>query len=349
MNAICRTKNHQALCSCPRGLEGNPIDRCEPRRASCSATRRCPKGEQCVGGICAAGCRRESDCLPDEVCREGACHRICNSAQQCKGPGQACIDRVCREGCTSDAGCGDDQVCDKGRCRNPCELGDPCGDCAECRTVGHQVQCSCSAGSRGDPLVACRRNYLRCSGRCRGQGETCHSGHCLKKCKSQSDCSCGEACKGELCLQKCSRSQDCQNGVRCVGGTCSPGCRSSLDCSTRESCVAGQCVDPCENTDCGAHSQCQVSQHQAVCLCVKGFQRDAIRGCRRADCFSDGQCNHDKKCVNARCVNPCLVGNPCGRNAECKVTNHEMLCVCPPGYFGNPRRKLFLFFTTFSK
>ncbi len=81
----------------------------------------------------------------------------------------------------------------------------------------------------------------------------------------------------------------------------------------------------------------QVSQHQPVCLCLKGFQRDAVRGCRRADCAVDNDCAADKKCVRGRCENPCAVSGACGRNAECRVVAHEPRCVCPPGHYGNPR------------
>ena len=36
--------------------------------------------------------RQEADCLKNEVCKDGACKRICSSSAQC-AEGTVCIDR----------------------------------------------------------------------------------------------------------------------------------------------------------------------------------------------------------------------------------------------------------------
>ena len=108
------------------------------------------------------------------------------------------------------------------------------------------------------------------------------------------------------------------------------------DCPNNEACVNGQCQDPCLSADCGSHANCETTKHQPVCLCRSGYQRDPRHGCRKADCTSDSECHKDKQCSAGQCVNPCTVGSPCGRNAECRVNNHQATCVCPSGYYGNP-------------
>ena len=37
-----------------------------------------------------------------------------------------------------------------------------------------------------------------------------------------------------------------------------------------------------------------------------------------------------------KCKDPCVITDPCGYNAECKVTRHNPICSCRPGYEGNP-------------
>lgn len=54
-------------------------------------------------------------------------------------------------------------------------------------------------------------------------------------------------------------------------------------------------------------------------------------GCRR-----DSDCTFDKACVSSRCVNPCDVQDPCGRNADCRPIVHRPHCSCKSGFEGNP-------------
>lgn len=46
------------------------------------------------------------------------------------------------------------------------------------------------------------------------------------------------------------------------------------------------------------------------------------------------ECSRDKTCVNQRCVDPCP--GTCGVNARCRVVNHNPICSCNSGYFGDP-------------
>jgi hypothetical protein len=215
-----------------------------------------------------------------------------------------------------------------------------CGECAKCQTINHILQCTCPANSVGDPYQSCKKNYLRCSNVSQScpKGSTCSSGFCVPTCHSSTDCACGEQCSTDgKCLQTCRANDNCQNGVQCVSGTCVAGCRSNNDCSANQACYNGQCVDPCSVSDCGAHSECSISYHDAVCLCRSGYQRNGALGCRKAECTINADCNRDKGCDQGSCVNPCSnAQNPCGNNAECRVVNHVAKCVCPPRYYGNP-------------
>jgi len=68
-NAVCLTQNHQALCSCPPGLSGDPLTYCQMPSQSCTSASDCGEGGVCVGGICASKCGKSpDDCLPNELC-----------------------------------------------------------------------------------------------------------------------------------------------------------------------------------------------------------------------------------------------------------------------------------------
>lgn len=54
------------------------------------------------------------------------------------------------------------------------------------------------------------------------------------------------------------------------------------------------------------------------------------------ECRIDSDCDTDKACYNERCDDPCIVEDPCGREAICKVNKHRPYCTCPDGWFGDP-------------
>lgn len=50
-------------------------------------------------------------------------------------------------------------------------------------------------------------------------------------------------------------------------------------------------------------------------------------------CKSSESCTLSESCVNELCTSPCN----CGVDAECHVQNHHPVCVCKPGFSGNPQ------------
>merc|ERR1712228_189632 len=149
VNAICITQNHKPFCSCPPGMTGDPLASCDMPMKSCKNNLQCGAGSLCSDGICASKCvSSDQDCLPNEVCKSGVCKRICSINDQC-GDNQVCIDRMCVKGCLTSQQCPGNQVSSGNQCRDPCQDNPPCGDCASCQVVSHQVQCSCPAGAAG--------------------------------------------------------------------------------------------------------------------------------------------------------------------------------------------------------
>lgn len=54
-------------------------------------------------------------------------------------------------------------------------------------------------------------------------------------------------------------------------------------------------------------------------------------GCRR-----DSECESGRACINGNCINPCIIKDPCGPNAECYTLGNTPQCRCLSGFRGNP-------------
>ncbi|RZC36324.1 hypothetical protein BDFB_000159 [Asbolus verrucosus] len=112
-----------------------------------------------------------------------------------------------------------------------------------------------------------------------------------------------------------------------------PGCTSDNDCPTNEACINRLCRNPC---DCGTHAACFVQNHRPICSCETGFEGNPNIACHTVGCRIDSECESGKACINGNCINPCLVKDPCGINAECYVYQNRAECRCLSGYRGNP-------------
>merc|ERR1719350_2689151 len=118
-----------------------------------------------------------------------------------------------------------------------------------------------------------------------------------------------------------------------VGAVVIPGCARDDDCPNGAACVNRQCVNPC---DCGSGASCFIENHRPICVCPPGFIGDPQIACVPIGCQSDNECRDQETCVDGNCVNPCLIQDPCGRNAECYPSRHRAMCECIPGYEGDP-------------
>ena len=110
------------------------------------------------------------------------------------------------------------------------------------------------------------------------------------------------------------------------------GCVLNDDCADHETCINRQCRDPCS---CGTNAVCYVKNHKPICSCQKGYQGHPDVACFEIECQRDSECMLDTACSNGKCVNPCLISESCGTNAECFVRNHEAFCRCQSGFKGN--------------
>lgn len=148
----------------------------------------------------------DTDCLSDERCLGNICKAVCNTDTTC-GTGRICENRVCELGCRSDLLCPSNQACVDKQCRDPCSSSkNTCGSCARCSVVDHSVQCSCPAGTRGDPLIACTKPAPKCDGSCKCDEST---GFCIVACKGDKDCPCGHACHSGQCAAVCQNNNQC--------------------------------------------------------------------------------------------------------------------------------------------
>lgn len=82
-------------------------------------------------------------------------------------------------------------------------------------------------------------------------------------------------------------------------------------------------TDPCNPSPCGSNGQCRVIGEVASCV--------------YPECIINQDCPRDKACFAQKCQDPCR--DVCGLNAICQVVNHNAVCSCPPGYYGEPKQQ----------
>jgi hypothetical protein len=94
--------------------------------------------------------------------------------------------------------------------------------------------------------------------------------------------------------------------------------------------------EPCNPSPCGPNADCSVGvTKNPICTCRPGFYGDpqSNRGCG-PECTTNSECQLTQACINQKCRDPCP--GACGINAACRVTGHNPVCSCVPGYTGNP-------------
>ena len=92
-------------------MTGDPLASCDMPVKACKNNLQCGSGSLCSDGVCVSKCTSSAgDCLPNEVCKNGVCKRICSNNEQC-ADNQVCIDRMCINGCLTSDQCPGSQVC----------------------------------------------------------------------------------------------------------------------------------------------------------------------------------------------------------------------------------------------
>lgn len=339
-NAECTVKNHHPICYCKPGFSGNAQFGCAP--IGCQSDDECSGDKQCVNRECINPCLASDPCALNAECY-GRNHRAnCRCPVGLEGdPFVRCL----RLECHSDYDCASNLACVSNECVSPCGQRNPCAQNAICQALQHRAVCRCPDQlPLGNPYAYCEPRPVE------------------PVCRDDGDCPSKLACIDDKCQDPCAVLSPCHPTAQCsvlnsvpvrtmvcecaeyevpdASGACRkmmpprlPGCESDQDCPDQEACIHAQCRNPC---NCGTNAVCQVTQHRAVCSCQDGFEGNPYASCRSIGCRVDGECDSGKACINGDCINPCLINDPCGPNAECYVQSNRAQCRCLSGYRGNP-------------
>ncbi len=262
-------------------------------------------------------CQSNPDCQPGEVCRGGACVRVCVTRADCPGDEEIC----------------DDGVCVASQATGSCS-GVICHADADCVDGGSKRECRCPSGYRGDGTAAgsgcvnideCDEGSADCVA-----GATCVDGVPGFACA----CAAGYQGDGRTGGTGCTDTNECARGTddcvrvvaRCtntVGGhecACVPGWEgdgrvSGSGCTDIDECTRG-------TDDCVALADCVDRDGGFNCECAPGYEGDGRTG---AGCTDIDECE--------RGTDDCVPGV-----ATCTNTPPGgFTCTCPEGYAGDGR------------
>lgn len=336
-NAHCQVVNHNPVCTCPRGLVGNPFEYCTTPAAD-------DHPKTCDSVVCGSNAR----CVD----RKGGLQCICVEGFF----GNPAVG--CRPECVINTDCPLNRACLNNKCTDPCVSA--CGRKANCEVVNHFPVCFCSQGYTGDALVACNPEQPTASYNPCDPSPCGSNSRCLSSPEGYAICSCLPGYRGNppLCQPECVTSSDCPQNRACqqqkcrdpCPGTCginalcevinhNPICSCPLNhegdpfisCGIRRDIEVIDQTTPCTPSPCGPNSICQIKQNRPVCSCVANFVGQPPY-CR-PECVTSNECPLDKACIKEKCVDPCK--NACGSNANCKVIQHSAFCSCKRGFEGD--------------
>ena len=348
-NAQCSVRNHNPICTCNRGYEGDPISACTliPPAPVVVDTDPCDP----------------NPCGPNSQHREinGVCVCSCLPAYQGTPP-------ACRPECVVSSDCSHLTACINQKCVDPCP--GVCGNNARCQVTNHNPVCQCPPGFTGDPFSQCTKVVVTrppprpvpvqpCSPTPCGPFSTCRESNqvaacacqpnyigvppnCRPECSINAECPSNKACLNEKCIDPCPGS--CGPNAECVVQNHQPICRCPAgytgdpfrDCRriviTTTTVRSTEVIDPCNPTPCGANAQCRSRQRAGACSCIAGYFGDPYLACR-PECVLNTDCPSERACVNNKCVDPCP--GVCGINAICNAVRHMPICTCLNGYTGD--------------
>ncbi|XP_047739046.1 uncharacterized protein LOC108675679 isoform X4 [Hyalella azteca] len=336
--AICTVKQHRPTCTCKKGFEGSPQHACYA--IGCTTTSECPNDKACYNGNCVNPCLVDNQCSLFADCRpqdhEARC--FCPDGRQ-GDPYKGCAVIGCKVNseCPSDYMCRNNQCKDLCTHNNTCGKGALCSvknnvvscSCPEGQRGDPHVACVPKQDIRCLSDFDCLQGLVCMDKQCRNPCEE------LKPCDAPLVCSVADSTNIRTMVCKCPALMVVSEKDICseLEIPISVGCRADSDCPSNRACVNTQCVVPC---NCGENAECTIVDHRPLCVCREGFQGDPITGCYKVGCTANEQCPLDKMCYNGVCVNPCYVKDPCAINAECYPEVHQAKCRCPVGMVGDP-------------
>lgn len=344
-NAECHVTNHYPVCTCKSGYSGNALYGCF--KLGCESDSQCNDDKTCYNNECLNPCSLNDHCAVSAVCYATNHKAACKCPPGLEGnPLQKCE----RAECYADYECPNDRACLNKHCVNPCAISnkDICASNAICFVNNHQANCKCPEHlPQGNPFSYCEKiiviNEPECQVDvdCPGQF-ACISNTCVNPCKELTPCTSSSKCsvldslpvRTMICTCPELYVPDNNGECRRMELPKQPGCAVNSECPDIEACINGQCRNPC---NCGENSICSVRSHVATCSCDNGYEGNPNIACRTVGCRSNSECDADKSCINSNCINPCLVNDPCGNNAECYARDNQAQCRCLNGYRGNPR------------
>ncbi|KAJ8890112.1 hypothetical protein PR048_009619 [Dryococelus australis] len=351
-NAECKVTNHYPICYCQPGYSGNPLTGCT--KVGCQSDGDCGYDKQCYNGECINPCLLGVPCATNAECYGDNHRAACRCTPGYEGNP---FERCERVECHVDGDCPSDHACLERHCINPCLMArEPvCAPNAICYVQNHAAGCRCPEYlPMGNPTAFCERSppaqpaepECRIDVDCPTQ-QACISNKCVNPCKELAPCSPTARCSVLDTVPVRTMICTCPEGwVPNTDGECRPvvlpvppGCTADKDCPSNETCVNRLCRNPC---NCGTNSKCFVQNHRPICSCEEGFEGNPNIACYAVGCRSDSECDSGKACINANCINPCIVNNPCGTNAECYTYGNQAECRCLSGFRGNPRDRCFI-------
>lgn len=260
-NALCSSRNHQTVCKCPEGFDGNPTPQqgCIRIPYMCQQTNECPTKHVCHKNLCSLPCQENSVCAVGERCYNDTCMKVCYSDSNCL-LGEVCRKGVCQPGCSVDSDCRTSQICSNGQCK--CALGfigtphgcvdidecedHPCHITAVCKNQPGSFTCVCGEGMVGDPYT---------EPGCAIPGQ----------CRSNNNCADNLVCKFGKCQDPCEENL-CGSQALCTVAKHKPSC----------ACPSGHLGDPydkqlgcfkvecLEDSDCSANRYCDEKSNKCL-------------------------------------------------------------------------------------
>lgn len=299
-NANCIiTETGQHTCVCPQGLSGDPSSSLGCLAYECQLDNDCPLDKACIGFKCYDPC--PGACGHGAHCRVEQHHPVC----------------TCNTGLTGNPGVFCYRIdTSLSKPRNPC-FPNPCGINSQCSLVKNKPVCACLQGYLGDPKTGCQ-----------------------PECVINSDCNPSQSCINHQCINPCAGTVCGINALctvqqhtplcQCLDGFYGDAFRQCVPIGVVRNATRNPCIpSPCASTDvCTVHND-------GVALCDPCFGANAQFNPRcRPECVSNSDCPFDKACLGQKCLDPCP--GSCGYKAICQVYEHNPMCECPPGLYGNP-------------